>query len=284
MKDTITKPKNVDYFQVPDELWQLIQHHFPKPPQPGQRGRPPAAARAVLNGIWYVLWTGCQWKAIHRSWFGVCSSVIHERFQTWRKAGIFDQVLVEMVQFYAERLGIGWEWQSIDSGIRPAPLGGTATGRNPTDRGKSGSKIHILVDEQGAPLSLQITGANEHDKWSADDLLATIVVERPDPEEVEQHLCADKGYDYDDVHEVLAEEQYVTHVKHRRRRNEPPEEPQPIPEAERHPARRWVVERTISWLGKRRSIRVRWCKKEANWLALIKFACAHILFAMAFYG
>ncbi|HSG42302.1 MAG TPA: IS5 family transposase [Anaerolineales bacterium] len=169
MKDTIAKPKNVDYFQVPDDLWQRIEHHFPKPPEPGTRGRPPARARAVLNGIWYVLWTGCQWKAIHRSWFGACSSVIHERFQTWRKAGIFNQVLFEMVQFYAARLGIGWEWQSIDSGTRPAPLGGTQTGKKPTDRGKSGSKIHILVDEKGAPLALNITGANEHDKWSADD-------------------------------------------------------------------------------------------------------------------
>ena len=258
MKDTITKPKNVDYFQVPDELWQRIEHYFPKPPEPGKRGRPPVPARAALNGIWYVLWTGCQWKAIHRNWFGVCSSVIHERFQTWRKAG--------------------------DSGIRPAPLGGTQTGKNPTDRGKSGCQIHILVDENGAPLSLHVTGANEHDKWSADDLLAGIVIERPDPEEVEQHLCADKGYDFDDVHEAVAEGQYEAHIKHRRRRNEAIEEEQPIPDEERHPARRWVVERTISWLGKRRSIRVRWCKKDENWMALIKFACAHILFTMAFYG
>lgn len=284
MKDTTDKPKNVDYFQVPEELWQLIQPYFPEPPEPGKRGRPPASARAALNGIWYVLWTGCQWKAVHRNWFGVCSSVIHERFQTWRQAGIFDQVLIEMVQYYAKRLGIGWEWQSIDSGSRPAPLGGAETGKNPTDRGKSGSKIHILVDQQGAPLALYITGANEHDKWSADDLMAGILVERPDPEEVEQHLCADKGYDYQDVHEAVAEGQYVSHIKHRRRRNEPQEEQPPIPEEARHPARRWVVERTISWLGKRRSIRVRWCKKDANWMALIKFACAHILFTMAFYG
>jgi len=283
MKDTITKPKNVDYFQVPDELWQLIEHHFPKAPAPGRRGRPPASARAVLNGIWYVLWTGCQWKAIHRSWFGVCSSVIHERFQTWRKEGVFDQVLIEMVQFYAERLGIGWEWQSIDSGTRPAPLGGSQTGKNPTDRGKSGSKIHILVDEKGAPLALHITAANEHDKWSADDLLTGIVIGRPDPEEVEQHLCADKGYDFEDVHEAVAEGYYVSHIKHRRRRNEPKEELS-IPDDRRHPARRWVVERTIGWLGKRRSIRVRWSKKEENWMALIKFACAHILFVIAFYG
>jgi len=283
MKDTITKPKNVDYFQVPEELWQLIQHHFPKPAEPGKRGRPPAAARAALNGIWYLLWTGCQWKAIHRSWFGVCSSVIHERFQTWREAGIFDRVLIEMVQFYAERLAIGWTWQSIDSGTRPAPLGGTKTGKNPTDRGKSGSKIHILVDERGAPLALHITGANEHDKWSADDLLAGIVVERPDPEAVEQHLCADKGYDYDDVHEAADQGKYEKHIKHRRRRNEPEEEPL-APDEKRYPARRWVVERTISWLGKRRSIRTRWCKKEENWMSLIKFACAHILFVLAFYG
>jgi len=283
MKDTITKPKNVDYFQVPDELWQRIEHLFPKQPERNGPGRPRVSDRAVLNGIWYVLWTGCQWKAIHRSWFGVCSSTIHARFQEWQAQGLFDSILVEMVRFYENRTGIGWQWQSIDSGTRPAPLGGEETGKNPTDRGKSGSKIHLLVDQQGAPLALRVTGANEHDKWSADDLIHTIVVERPAPQEVEQNLCADKGYDYDDVHEVVEKANYISHIKHRRRRNEPPEEPLET-EAKIHPARRWVVERTIGWLGKRRSLRTRWCKKVENWLALIKFACAHILFNLAFYG
>ena len=211
-----------------------------------------------MNSIWYVLWTGCQWKAVHRTWFGVCSSVIHDRFQTWQQAGLFDTILVEMVQFYAERLGIGWEWQSVDSGIRPAPLGGTQTGKNPTDRGKSGTNIHILVDEKGAPLALEVTGANQHDKWTADELIENLLLERPDPQEVEQHFCADKGYDYDDVHQAVAEANYVAQIIHRRRRNEPTEEEPDIPEKEGHPARRWVVERTISWLGKRRSIRVCW--------------------------
>jgi putative transposase len=49
-----------------------------------------------------------------------------------------------------------------------------------------------------------------------------------------------------------------------------------------YPARRWVVERTLSWLTKRRSIRTRWSKEVANWLALVQFACAHILFDMRF--
>ena len=51
MKDTITKPKNVDYFQVPEEMWRLIKHLIPKPPKGKRPGRPRADARAALNGI-----------------------------------------------------------------------------------------------------------------------------------------------------------------------------------------------------------------------------------------
>jgi hypothetical protein len=102
---------------------------------------------------------------------------------------------------YQTERAIGWEWQAVDSKMAPAPLGGQETGRNPTDCGKQGSKIHLLVDERGAPLALDVTGANEHDKWSAGELLVSIVVDRLDPEQTEQHLCADKGYDYEDVHQ-----------------------------------------------------------------------------------
>ena len=102
-----------------------------------------------------------------------------------------------MVKFYARECKIGWKWQSVDSMMSPAPLGGSKTGKNPTDRAKLGSKVHLLVDERGAPLAIFITGANEHDKWSADDLIVHIVAKRPNSE---QHFCADKGYDYEDVH------------------------------------------------------------------------------------
>ena len=282
--NTSTKPKNVDYFQVPDELWEAVEQFLPPQPERVGPGRPRADDRAALNGIWYVLWTGCQWKAIHKNRFGVSSSVIHERFQTWRKQGIFWNVLREMVLYYQTEREISWKWQSIDSKSCPAPLGGEETGKNPTDRGKRGGKIHLLVDKKGAPLALHVTGANEHDKWSADDLIISIVVERPDPEEVEQHLCADKGYDYDDVHQAVAQEKYVSHIKHRRRRNEPVAEECPIPGELRYPARRWVVERALGWLCKRRSLRIRLCKKPENWMALTQLACAHILLTLAIFG
>lgn len=173
------KPKNVDYFQVPKPLWKRIKKVFPKPPKKRAPGRPRADNQAVLNGIWYVLWPGCQWKAVPKDWFGVSSSVLHERFQTWQQAGLFAKIMKLMVKFYNKRRKIKWKWQAMDSKSCPAPLGGSETGKNPTDRGKQGAKLHLLVDQRGAPLAVYVTGANEPDKGSADDLIISIVVKRP---------------------------------------------------------------------------------------------------------
>jgi putative transposase len=279
MKKDSTKSKKAKPYRMPTKLWKLLKKQLPKPPKEKGPGRPRVNNRNVMDGIWHVLWTGCQWKSVERDWFEVSSRVLHERFQTWQKQGIFDKLFKKMLQYYARELRIGWKWQSIDSMMSPAPLGGPETGKNPTDRSKSGSKTHILVDERGAPLAICITGANQHDKWSADDLIISIVVKRPYSE---QHFCADKGYDYEDVHQYVNATNYVPHIKHRRRRNEPKLEECPIPGELSFPARRWVVERTLSWLAKRRSIATRWCKKAENWLAFIKMACADILCGIIF--
>lgn len=274
-----TKPKRVDYFQMPGKLWRLVKKHVPKDPKGKRLGRPRAKRRQVINGIWYVLWTGCQWKAIHRDWFGVCSSVIHERFQTWQQQGVWQKVITRIMRFYGRRRRIAWRWQAIDSKSMAAPLGGKQTGKNPTDRAKLGSKIHILVDQRGAPLNVHITGANDHDKWSVDDLIVTTIASYPGEQ---QHLCADKAYDSEDIKQLLKQSGYTYHIPHRRRRGEPL--PPPIPTEKRHPARRWVVERTLGWLTKRRSIRTRWSKKPENFLAFVQLACSHILCNLAFYG
>jgi putative transposase len=142
-----------------------------------------------------VLWTGCQWKAIDKSWFGVCRRRLHDRFQEWQPAGVFEKVMTRLVRFYARQRGVQWLWQAIDSKACPAPLGGQATGKSPVDRSKRGSKIHWLLDRRGAPWSGPVTGAHVHDKWLADDLMISSVIPRPDPQTVAQHICMDKGYD-----------------------------------------------------------------------------------------
>jgi putative transposase len=283
MLNATAKPAQVDFIQLPDLLWWCCERLLPTPVRKSRAGRKRADNRAVLNGIWYVLWTSCQWKAIQKSWFGVCSSTLHARYQEWVQAGVFEQVMRELLAFYDLRRGICWEWQAIDSKSCPAPLGHAVTGKNPTDRAKLGSKLHLLVDGRGAPLSIYLTGANVNDKWLPDELILGLLVPRPDPRLVEQHLCADKGYDYDDVRLFAAAHGYHAHIprSHRyadaRRTSSVTAEP-------RHPARRWVIERTFSWLAKRRSLRTRWCKKAHNWLAFLHLACAHILLDLAIYG
>src|SRR5829696_4029865 len=167
MSKAITTSK-VDYFSLPRPLWRKLKKHLPKSRKSTVRGgRPRASDRAVINAIWYVLWSGCQWKALHREWFGVSSSVVHERFQRWRRMGIFEKLMRRMAEHYArKRGGVGWKWQAMDSKHSPAPLGGGKTGKNPTDRGKRGAKINLLVDERGAPISVVLTGANRHDTRS----------------------------------------------------------------------------------------------------------------------
>ena len=100
----------------------------------------------------------------------------------------------------------------------------------------------------------------------------------------DQHRCADKGSDYPDVHRFVSEQGYQKHIKHRRRQGEPKPDPCPIPGETHFPARRWIAERTLAKLAKRRSIRIRWCKKSNNWLSFIHLACASILADMTIFG
>jgi putative transposase len=213
MREATTQSK-VDYFRLPRPLWRKLKKHLPKRRNKTNKrgGRPRVSDRAVANAIWYVLWTGCQWKAIHREWFGVSSSVVHERFQRWRQRGLFEKLLKWMVEHYAkESGGISWRWQAMDSKNSPAPLGGEKTGKNPTDRGKRGVKMNLLVDQSGAPLSVVLTGANRHDKVSAVELIVSIALKRPAHKE--QHLCADQAYDASDVREFASSAGYTTHIK-----------------------------------------------------------------------
>jgi putative transposase len=132
-----------------------------------------------------------------------------------------------------------------------------------------------------------LTGANRHDKVAAIDLIVSIALERP--AQKEQHLCADKAYDASDIREFASSGGYTTHIKVNPRKKDSTKSSgrssqQKDSHGEPHPARRWVVERTISWLTKRRSLRTRWSKKAQNWLALIQLACAHVLLNLAVFG
>lgn len=145
-------------------------------------------------------------------------------------------------------------------------------GPNPTDRGKNGSKRSVIVDGEGGPLGIVVAGANVHDTKLLEQTIDAMIVERPDPEKHEQHLALDKGYDNPTGHTTVAAKQYTSHIRRIG------EEKLDACGRKNHPARRWVVERALSWLSKCRAILVRFAKKSSNYLAIIQLACILLWF------
>jgi putative transposase len=249
-------------FLPSDDLWHAAEPLLPDTPT---GGRPRKPARQMFAAIFYVLTTGIQWKALPRC-LGAPSTV-HDRFQEWERAGVFERLwTMGLIEFDAS-VGLDFEWQSIDGAMTKAPLGGGATGPNPTDRGKLGTKRHLLTDGHGLPIGLTVTGANRHDKTQVEAVLDSMPVVSF---ESGQHLCADKGYDYDDVRSAVSLAGYHDHILSRGDEKLALKLPG-------YRARRWVVEGSHSWLNRFRRILVRWEKKTENHLALLHLACAVIV-------
>jgi putative transposase len=118
-----------------------------------------------------------------------------------------------------------------------------------------------------------VDGANRHDMKLARETLESIPVERPEPTPGQpQGLCLDKGYDYDEVRQLAEEFRFTAHIKARG------EEAQELKRKARAKARRWVVERTHSWMNRFRGILIRWSKKVENYVALLHMAFAFIIY------
>jgi putative transposase len=118
-----------------------------------------------------------------------------------------------------------------------------------------------------------VAGANRHDMKLAGPTLKGIVIERPKPtKEHPQNVCMDKGYDFPEVDELVAEWGCTAHIA---RRGVDQSARERVPG---YRARRWVVERTHSWTNRFRRLLIRWEKKKRNYLAMIHFACAWITY------
>ena len=144
---------------------------------------------------------------------------------------------------------------------------GKKTGPNPTDRAKGGTKRHHLTDTRGIPVAVALTAANRPDKEAIGVLLDARVVRAP--ADTAQHLCLDKGYDYADAEQAVRCRRYVPHIRRRgEERREGRRGTRP---------RRWVVERTTSWFNRCRKLLIRWEKKPQNYLALVYFAAALLI-------
>lgn len=124
-----SKCKAGNSWRLSEELWERMQPLLPRYQSSRRGGRPRADLRQVARGIFYVLRTGCQWKAVPAEYGS--GSTLHRYFQQWTAAGVFRKLWKASLLEYDELKGIGWDWQSVDGAMTKSPLGGEKYGQEP---------------------------------------------------------------------------------------------------------------------------------------------------------
>ena len=110
------------YTRMPDAIWRRLKKLIPKHPPSPKGGRPRLDPRRVADGIYFVMRTGCHWKAVPSEF--VSGSSLHRYFQEWCDCGVFRKLWKQGLVEYDQRRGIGWRWMSLDAAMNKAPLGG----------------------------------------------------------------------------------------------------------------------------------------------------------------
>jgi transposase len=255
---------------LPDALWARIEPLLP-PPKPRRYrhpGRKPLTHRQALTGILFVLKFNIPWNELPAELGCGSGSRCRRRLQEWQQSGVWQRLHEVLL---AELNGAGkidWSRAAVDCAFCRALGGGEATGPNPTDRGKLGSKHHVLVDAGGVPLAATTTAANRPEVTVVVPLVDAVPPVRGRvgrPRRRPGELYGDRGFDGEGQRREL------------RRRGIRPKL------ARRRTAHgsglgkvRWVVERTLAWLHNYRRLRLRTDYSDENHNAFLKLACSLI--------
>jgi transposase len=236
---------------VSDELWERIEPLLP--PAKKRRfcfpGRKPLDRRAILCGILFVLKTGINWEDLPAELGWGCGKTCKKYLKAWHQAGVWDKLHALLLAELREADQIDWSRAAADSTKARALGGGDDTGPNPTDRGKPGTKHHVLTDAQGIPLAVTVTGANVPD---VNELLPLVDAVPPvggkvgHPRQRPDELYADRAFDSDPHREEL-----------KARGIEPKIAKRGTEHGSGLGVYRWVVERTEGWLHSFRKLRLR---------------------------
>lgn len=196
--------------------------------------------RKILTGILFVLKTGIAWDDLPAELGCGCGKTCRHYLQLWHQAGVWVQLHAVLLAELNGADQIDWRRALIDASFAKAPEGGADTSPNPTDRGKMGSKHHVMTDAQGIPLAARVTAANINEVTQALQTLLDMppVGGKPGPKrEIPERLLGDRGYDSEPLRQLL---RWLGITPELAARN--------TEHGSGLGVFRWVVERTISWL------------------------------------
>nr|WP_241028811.1 IS5 family transposase [Streptomyces verrucosisporus] len=251
---------------VPDGLWELAAPLLPKfTSRPQGGGTAPVDERAAFTAVVYVLTSGCAWRHLPET-FGVSPATAHRRFTLWTEAGLWRRLHRAVPDELGARGEVDWAAAIVDAASVRAKKGARLTGRNPVDRGKKGSKLHVLSDAPGLPLTLGVSGANVHDSQALLPLVAGIPAVRSRRGPCRRRpgrLRADKAYHSAEKPAWIRERGIVPRIAR-----------PGVESGERLGRHRWKIERSISWLFGYRRLTVRYERKGSHLWAFLGLAAA----------
>ncbi|WP_447008404.1 IS5 family transposase [Saccharothrix isguenensis] len=249
---------------VPDELWALVKPSIPRFKARAQGGgTAPVDDRAAFTAIVYVLTSGCGWRELPPS-FGVTVPTAHRRFTEWTKAALWRRLHQAVLAELGSRGEVDWSRAILDAASVRAKKGANLTGPNPVDRGKPGSKIHVVSDRAGIPLAVGVSAANLHDSQALKPMLMAIprIRSRRGPRRFRPaKLRADKAYDIDHLRRWVRQRGIIPRIARKG-----------IESSQRLGRHRWVIERTISWLTGYRRLTIRYERQADNYCGFLTFA------------
>ena len=248
---------------ITDEQWGYFEPIL-RVERKNNRGRKRRDEREVFEALLFILYTGIQWKHLPKTF--PPKSTVHDYLKLWAERDAFRKVFAKIIRSLVQEGRIEMDECFVDATFSPAKGGGDSVGL--TRKGK-GTKVQLIVDKKGLPLGVSMDAASVGETAMVQQTL-DFMAEDTAPE----RLIGDKAYDSDPLDEVLAElgiEMIAPHRRNRRPENKT-QDGRPL----RRYKNRWIVERSIAWLGNHRRLLIRWEKHAYLFFALTTLATALI--------
>ena len=236
-----------------DRQWAFIR---PLLPPPARTGRPRADDRRTIEGIVYILITGCRWQDLPRE-YGAPTTV-WRRLRRWGEAGIWERIWRTALAALDQQGKVDWSMSFLDGSFAPAKKGGDQVGL--TKKGK-GTKWMLVVDGNGLPLGFHLASATTAEVRLAEQTLDTVHVPRPRgrPKQRPEKLVADRGYDSSDFRRALRRRGIRMCIPPKRRpKSWKAKRGRPLVARKEDYRQRYKVERSFAWLGNFRRLLIRW--------------------------